>query len=55
MVAAMMRTSTFAGLGISDPFNLFILDDAQQFALQQERHIADFIEKDRAAVRQLEF
>ena len=39
----------------AEPFKLALLQDAQQFGLQVQRHFADFIKENRAAVGQFEF
>ena len=42
------------GIRAAQPFKLLLLQDAQQFRLQFERNVADFIQEQRAAVRRLE-
>src|SRR5882724_1584146 len=44
----------FYGLRSTDTKEAAILEHAQQFHLRRERHLAYFVEEDRAAVRQLE-
>ena len=43
------------GLGPAQPLKLALLQYAQQLYLDRRGHIADFIEKQRAFVRQFEF
>ena len=43
------------GLIAADPLELLLLEHAQHLGLQQQRHIANFVEKQRAAVALLEF
>ena len=51
-MAATTRTSTLRGPRAAERFELAFLQHAQQFRLQFERQFADFVEEDRAAVRQ---
>src|SRR3954471_10082698 len=39
----------------AEPFKLAILERAQDFHLRERAHLGDFIEKESAAVRELEF
>src|SRR5690606_2478786 len=41
------------GTIVADPLVFALLENAQQLALQIERNLADLVEKDRAAVREL--
>ena len=45
---------TFVGLRAAEPLELLLLQDAQQLHLDIQRQLADFVEEDRAVVRQLE-
>ena len=38
----------------ADALHFAVLHDTQQLRLHRQRHLADFVEKDRAAVRELE-
>ena len=40
--------------GAAQSFELLLLQDSQQFRLEAEGHVADFIQKQRASVRRLE-
>src|SRR5450631_1424671 len=42
------------GAGTAQPLKLAVLDDPEQFGLQLQRHLADFVEEYGAAVGQLE-
>jgi hypothetical protein len=50
----MMRTSTLDRLGAADALDLALLQHAQDLGLRRERHVADFVEEDRAAVAEFE-
>ncbi len=54
MVAAITRTSTWRALRRAHPLQLAGLEHAQQLGLLRERHVADLVEEERAAVGQLE-
>ena len=54
MVAATTRMSTDFRAGVADPGDLVLLQGAQQLDLQIERHLADLIKEQRAAVGRLE-
>src|SRR4029079_14471711 len=43
------------GLGAADALAFPLLDGAQELGLQLQRQVANFVEKERAARRQLEF
>ena len=45
----MTRTSVVNGLVAADPFELLVLQDAQDLGLGQRRHVADFVQEQRAA------
>ena len=51
LVAAMMRTSTWSGCVPPTRSNSALLQDAQELDLEGERHLADLVEEERAAVR----
>ena len=40
-------------MGGTDGQNFFILDDPKDFGLKAQRHLTDFVEKDRAALSAL--
>ena len=44
----------FDGARAAQPFELVLLQDAQQLGLQLQRNVADFVEKQRAFMGQLE-
>ena len=46
--------STGLGAGVADPDDDPLLERAQQLHLQRERHLADLVEEQRAAVGRLE-
>ena len=50
-----MRTSTLVGLVRADLFDLPLLNQAQDADLQLQRHLADFVQQDGAAVGHLDF
>ena len=50
----MMRTSARRVRSLADAFVIFFLQNAQQFALQFQRHFTDFVQKKRSAFRRLE-
>ena len=54
LVAASTRTSTFTGAAAAQARELAILQHLQQLGLQRRRHLADFVQQDRALVAQLE-
>ena len=55
LVAAMTRTSTRPHRAVgADLLQLAGLEEPQQQALHAQRHLADFVEEDRAAVGQFE-
>jgi hypothetical protein len=54
LVAAITRTSTLIGSRAADALELALLQHAQQLGLQVERHLADLVEEQRAAVGELE-
>ncbi len=45
----------FHGLVSADSFDLSVLQETQELHLQRRRQFADFVEKQRAGVRELEF
>jgi len=45
-----MRTLTVPGADVADALQFLLLQDAQQLCLHRERHFADFVEKQGAAV-----
>ena len=49
-VAAMMRTSTCDQLAPADALDRALLQEAQQLRLQRQRHVADLVQEERAAV-----
>ena len=49
-----MRTSALQRLVAADAGEFAVLQHAQDFALERERHVADFVEEKRAAVALLE-
>ncbi len=49
-----MRTSTGIALAAADALDHALLQEAQQLGLQRQRHVADLVEKQRAAVGELE-
>ena len=51
----MTRISTWTERPFAEPLKLALLQNAQQLGLQIERHFADFVEQNRAAVGQFEF
>ena len=53
-VAATTRTSTCSGVGAADALEALLFERAQDLGLQRQRQIADLVEEQRAAVRQLE-
>ena len=54
LVAAITRTSTCCGVRAADTVEFALLEDAQQFRLNVERQLADFVQEDRSAVGQFE-
>ena len=50
----MILTLTFTAFGLPEPFDLPLLDHAQQLDLDVEGQVADLVEKDRRVVRQFE-
>ena len=54
LVAEMIRVSTRRVRDDPQPLELAGLDDAQQLGLLAHRHVGDFVEEQRALVRQLE-
>ena len=50
----MTRMSSFNGLRVADALDLALLQRAQQLGLQRQRHRRDFVDEERALVRQLE-
>ena len=54
-MVAITRRSTWIGAGVAETIELALLQRAQQFGLQPERHLAHFVEQQRAAVGQFEF
>ena len=50
----MKRTSTSTGRSEPDRGDLLLLDGAQELGLQVQRHLADLVEEEGAAVRHLE-
>ena len=54
LVAARMRTSTLMTRAAAQPRELLVLQNVQQLGLQRRRHLADFVEQDRAFVAQFE-
>ncbi len=50
----MIRTSTANLLGTADAADRPLLQNAQQLDLHREARVSDFIQKDRALVRNLE-
>ena len=54
MVAAITRTSTLRAVERSDALHFLVLQNAQQLGLRGQRHIADLIQEQRAAVGVLE-
>ena len=53
-MAAMMRTSTWLVRARAHRSNLAVLEDAQHLGLDARAHLADLVEKERAAGGQLE-
>ena len=43
------------GLTAAEAFDFALLQHAQQFGLQRQRHLGDFVQQQRAALRLLEF
>ena len=54
LVAASTRTSTLNGCPSAQAGKLAVLQDLQELGLQRWRHLADFIEQQRALVAQFE-
>ena len=54
LVAQISRKSALHRLGAANRPELALLQHPQQLGLQPQRHLADLVEQDRAAVRQLE-
>ena len=54
LVAASTRTSTLHGVASAEAGELAVLQNLQQLGLQRGRHLADFVEQQRALVAQLE-
>ena len=54
LVAATMRTSTGIERVAAEPLDALGLDRAQHLGLQRQRHLADLVEEDGAALRHLE-
>ena len=55
MVAARTRTSTCTSLVRADALKTLLFQNAQHFRLGAQAHVADFIEKERAAIGFLKF
>ena len=53
-MAATRRTSTRCVLRAAEPLELLLLEHAQELGLERRRDVADLVEEERAAVRQLE-
>ena len=54
-MAAINRTSVRIRLGTADALEFLLLEDAKYLGLQRQRHVADLVEEQRAAVALLEF
>ena len=50
----MTRTSSGTGVAAAEAFDFAFLQHAQQLGLQRQRHLGDFVEQQRAALRLLE-
>ena len=50
----MTRTSSDIGLAAAEAFDFAFLQHAQQLGLQRQRHLGDFVEQQRAALRLFE-
>ena len=55
LVAAKTRTSTLTVVAAAQTGELAVLQNLQQLGLQRRRHLADFVQQQRAFVAQLEF
>ena len=53
-VAAMIRTCTEIVLLLADPLKLAVLQERQELGLRLERHVADLVQEQAAAVGNLE-